>query len=107
MNNEAKIKEMIKSILKMKLHINLINMEDECYYKTLAPYIIDVEDFCKRSIGLDSQQQVEMEKRILQIEIDRLENQIQLMIRNGELENKEYIDMYAEVSNEIRSKLEI
>ena len=107
MNNKVKIKEMIEKIVKMKLQINLINMEDACYYKTLAPYIIDIEDFCKKSIGLDSQQQIEMEKRILQIEIDRLENQITVMIMNGELENKEYIDMYAEVSNEIRSKLEI
>lgn len=100
---ENNIKEKIKKLIKLRLQINLIDQEEQCNERVIAPYILDVEDFCKKCIGMDALQQNELEKRILQLEIYKLENELQSI----DIEKEDFIRIHGEVINEIRSKLEI
>lgn len=100
---EKIIKEKIEKLIKLRLQLNLIQLEDNCNDKIIAPYILDVQDFCQKCIGMDALQQSELEKRILQLEIHKLENEIE----NMDVDKEDFVRIHGEVINEIRSKLEI
>lgn len=98
-----KVKELIEKVVKMKMYIKLIELEDECNDRLIAPYVLDVHDFCTKCIGMDNQQQSDLEKKILQLEIYRLENELQSM----NIENEVIAQLHGEVCAELRKVLEV
>ena len=98
-----KVKELIEKIIKMKMQIKVIELEDECNDKLISPYILDVHDFVSKCSGMDAQQQSNMEKRILQLEVYRLENELQSM----NIEKETLAQLHGEVCAELREKLEV
>ena len=97
------VKELIEKVVKMKMYITLIDLEDECNDKLISPYILDVKDFVSKSIGMDAEAQSNMEKRILQLEVYRLENELQSM----NIEKEGYAQLHGEVCAELKEKLSV
>ena len=98
-----KVKELISKIIKMKMYIKLIELEDECNDKLISPYILDTKDFVSKCIGMDTEMQSNMEKRILQLEVYRLEDELQSM----NIEKEVYAQLHGEVCAELKEKLSV
>lgn len=96
-----KVKELISKIIRMKMYITLINLEDECNDKLVSPYILDTRDFVSKCIGMDAEMQSNMEKRILQLEVYRLEDELQAM----NVEKETIAQLHGEVCAELKEQL--